>query len=132
MNDMTPQRRLTPEMSSFRALVLAFVRDYITEFEISPSQGEIINGVHGATRWRVRDAISALVKEGRLIKVRGYRGLRLPSAHEEALRVLQDQGYTIEEAPGRVTAPDGDSNQRPNSSLLPPAALTYPKRTKGG
>ena len=47
-------KRLSPEMACFRGLVLVFVREYLETYSISPSQGEIVNGVHGATRQRVR------------------------------------------------------------------------------
>lgn len=114
-------------MASFRGLVLAFVRDYIETYGLSPSYGEIAASIQGATRRRVRDAILSLVRDGKLIKVARQRGLRLPSAHDEAVRVLREQGYTVEEAKRLVAYPDG-----PDFTLLPPPALTYPKRRQEG
>ena len=100
--------RLCPEMASFRGLVLAFVRDYIERFGVSPSYGEIAAGVHGGTKDRARDAVRSLVRDQLLYKVPGPRGLRLPTEIEEARRILKDAG------------------EAPDFPLLPPAALTYP------
>ena len=116
-------------MASFRGLVLVFVTDYLNDFGLSPSQGEIVNGVAGATRQRVRMALKSLAKDGLLIKVPGHRGLRLPTAREAARRVLIEEGYTIDEAK-RLVAPPVKANTTPSLPGVPP--LIYPKRTKGG
>lgn len=110
------RKRLSPEMACFRGLVLAFVREYIKKYSISPSQGEIVNAIEGATKRKVRRALVSLDKEGLLIKKPGERGLVLPEARDAALRLLQEEGYQVHEPGG------------PEKPLLPPPALTYPKR----
>lgn len=117
------QRRLSPEMASFRALVLAFVREYIEAWSFSPSYGEI--AAHcGCSVGRVRDALQSLVREGKLNKVQGPRGLRLPTEHEAALKALIEAGYRVDEG-ARLVAP-GEARKSTHSPLLPPPELTYP------
>ena len=96
MTSSDEQRRLAPDMASFRLLVLAFVREYLEKWCYSPSQGEIANGLH-VTRDKVRDALDSLVDEGLLLRSPGPRGLSLPSLRDQALRLLRQQGWTIDE-----------------------------------
>jgi Mn-dependent DtxR family transcriptional regulator len=58
-----PPRRLSPEMASFRLLVLACVREYIEANHDSPSYGEIAAAL-GSNRTRVRKAVKQLAAEG--------------------------------------------------------------------
>lgn len=111
--------RLRPEMASFRLLVLGFVRDYLEHHRVSPSQGEIRNGLR-TTRTRVRDALRSLEKDGLIIRSPGKRGLSLPSLRDEAIRQLREMGFAVDEDIMRITRPGG-----PNSTLLPPASLDY-------
>ncbi|MEM6493679.1 MAG: hypothetical protein AAF650_04800, partial [Pseudomonadota bacterium] len=121
------QRRLSPEMASFRALVLAFVREYIEAWSLSPSYGEIAAHCE-CSIGRVRDALKALVREGKLIKVRGPRGLRLPTEHAAALKALIEAGYRVDESARIVThlVTQGEAGKSTHSPLLPPPELTYP------
>ena len=111
--------RLRPEMASFRLLVLGFVRDYLDRHRVSPSQGEIRNGLR-TTRTRVRDALRSLEKDGLIIRTPGKRGLSLPSLRDEAIRRLREMGFAVDEDIMQITRPRG-----PNSTLLPPASLDY-------
>jgi len=113
--------RLAPEMASFRLLVLAFVRDYIQTYSVSPSQNEIANAL-GTTRTRVRDALRSLVKDGLLLKVAGERGLKLPSMRDEAVRQLRELGWTVDPRASSI-APPGQV-----STLHGPPDLDYPDR----
>lgn len=88
--------RLTPEMASFRLLVLKFVRDYFAEHGASPSYGEIAAGLDSNHK-RVRKAVQRLARDGELIKVPGPRGLALPDKRAEAIRMLRDQGFIVDE-----------------------------------
>lgn len=101
--------RLSPEMASFRALVLAFVRDYLTRWGQSPSYGEIAAGTN-SNRTRVKRAVVSLERAGLLLRSPGTRGLALPDEIERARLTLERAGLLP------VT----------NPTLLPPAALDYP------
>jgi hypothetical protein len=109
--------RLSPEMASFRALVLDFVRGYIARWGQSPSYGEIAAGT-GSNPTRAKRAVRSLEKAGLLLRSPGTRGLSLPEEVERARRTLERAGLL----PGNLSVP------KPN--LLPPAALTYPARRK--
>lgn len=109
------EARLCPEMASFRALVLDFVRDYIARWGQSPSYGEIAAGL-ASNRTRVKRALRSLELAGLLLRTPGTRGLALPDDIERARLTLERAGLL---APGHglpVT----------NPTLLPPAALDYP------
>lgn len=82
-------------MASFRLLVLRFVRQYIADYGLSPSQGEIARALD-ATRTRVRDALKSLSADGLLLRTPGERGLRLPDEREAALQTLRALGYRVE------------------------------------
>lgn len=99
-----PSTRLSPEMASFRALVLRFVRDYFAAWGQSPSYGEIAAAL-GSNRTRVRRAVLSLARAGLILRTPGTRGLALPDEVERARRIL-----------ARVT----------NPALLPPPVLDYP------
>ena len=114
-HDETP--RLTPEMSSFRLLVLGFVRDYWTEHGGSPSYGEIASGLD-TYKGRVKWAVRSLVADGELLRTPGPRGLRLPSERDKAIQLLQDLGISIEP----VT----------NPTLPVPPELDYPRDAESG
>ena len=112
--------RLSAEMGSFRLLVLKFIRDYIEKYSVSPSQGEIRNGLD-TTRSRVRDALRSLEQDRLIHRRAGARGISLPSMRDEAIRLLRDLGYRVDEDLGTVSMPGS-----PQSTLLPPAELDYP------
>lgn len=95
MNDMP--LRLTAEMGSFRLLVLAFIREYIEKYSVSPSQGEIRNALH-TTRSRVRDALRSLEQDKLIHRRAGARGISLPSMREDAIRLLRDLGSRCDRA----------------------------------
>jgi DNA-binding MarR family transcriptional regulator len=122
-------------MVSFRALVFAFVRDYWARWGQSPSYGEIAAHL-ASSRTRVKQAVLALAKEGRIVRVPGPRGLRLPTEQEEALRKLAELGWRID--PDSETAVPPCSRSLPPqhhtsalSPLLPPPELTYPAHRDG-
>lgn len=117
VRDAEAARRLSPAMASFRALVLGFVRGYLTEWGQSPSYGEIAAGL-GSNRTRVKRAVVSLEKAGLLLRTPGTRGLALPDEIERAR-------LTLERA-GMLPAPPGPSVT--NRTLLPPPALDYPAR----
>lgn len=110
--DLVPSEppKLSPEMASFRALVLAFVQRYIGEWGQSPSYGEIAAGVQ-SNRTRVKRAVVSLERAGLLLRTAGTRGLALPDAVEQARLTLIRAGVL-----------DPVTNQ----TLLPPPALDYP------
>ncbi|WP_338445934.1 hypothetical protein V5F89_12365 [Pelagerythrobacter marensis] len=112
-------------MASFRLLVLAFVREYIETYSVSPSQGEIVNALD-TTRTRVRDALRSLAKDGLLLRSPGPRGLKLPSTRDEALRQLRELGWTIDPEGARVHGPPSETGGR-NSPLQDPIVLDYPE-----
>lgn len=104
--------RLSPEMVSFRALVLEFVAGYIARWGQSPSYGEIAAGTN-SNRTRVKRAVVSLERRGLLVRAGGVRGLSLPDEIERARQTLERAGLLP-----AVTKP----------TLLPPPALDYPAR----
>jgi SOS-response transcriptional repressor LexA len=87
--------RLSPAMASRKNQVLAFIRLYWRDHGVGPALSEMAAAV-GTSRARVQDAIRKLAKEGRVIWEPGVtRGVRPAESHEEALRVLQAQGWTV-------------------------------------
>lgn len=102
--------RLSPEMASFRALVLVFVTTYIQRWGQSPSYGEIAAGTQ-SNRTRVKRAVVSLEKAGLLVRSPGTRGLSLPDEIAQARLTLERAGLLP-----RVT----------NPTLLPGASLDYP------
>ncbi len=111
--------RLSPEMASFRALVLAFVTRYLSEWGQSPSYGEIAAGLD-SNRFRVKRAVVSLERAGLLIRGPSPRGLMLPDAITEAQRTLERAGLLPAAVPLRT-----------NQTLLPPAVLDYPAPIDG-
>lgn len=114
------QARLSPEMASFRALVLAFVRSYIAQWGQSPSYGEIAAGTN-SNRTRVKRALVSLERKGLLLRAGGVRGLSLPDDIDQALKTLERAGLlppsraAMGQISPRVTKP----------TLLPAPALDY-------
>lgn len=138
--------RLSPEMASFRALVLGFVRSYLTEWGQSPSYGEIAAGL-GSNRTRVKRAVVSLERAGLLLRTPGTRGLALPDEIERARQLLERAGLFDANRPSGPQArlgarsgsgaagnsrEDGGAEALPhngnvtNPTLLPPAVLDYP------
>jgi hypothetical protein len=115
------QTRLSPEMASFRALVLDFVRSYIARWGQSPSYGEIAAGTN-SNRTRVKRAIVSLERKGLLLRAGGVRGLSLPDDVEQALKTLERAGLLPSSSAAVGHA--GASVTKP--TLLPPPALDYP------
>jgi hypothetical protein len=118
MNGSRRAGQLTPEMASFRLLVLNFVRDYFAQHGGSPSYGEVAAGLHSNHK-RVRKAIQRLARDGALIKVPGPRGLALPDRRAEAIRLLREQGFVVDED---ILAVEGGVR---DWTLLPPPELDY-------
>ena len=117
---------LTPEMASLRLLVLDFVREYICRWGHSPSYGEIASGAN-THREGARRAVKSLVADRMLLRVAGPRGLSLPSQRDQAIELLRQQGYVVDEDIGRV-APPISARTGPlvaDTPLLPEAALDY-------
>lgn len=110
--------RLSPEMASFRALVLDFVKGYIGSWGQSPSYGEIAAAL-ASNRTRVKRAIISLERAGLLLRAPGSRGLTLPDEIERARLTLERAGMLGSGAP--VT----------NPTLLPPPVLDYPASIDG-
>jgi biotin operon repressor len=108
------QGRIRPEMASFRALVLEFVRDYLTRWGQSPSYGEVAAKL-GTNRTRVKRAVVSLERAGLVLRRPGTRGLSLPDEIARARQLLESAGLLP------VT----------NPTLLPPAALDYPAPLDG-
>lgn len=130
MNEVRPSTgepvRLRPEMASRRLIVLEFVRSYITQWNGSPSLGEIANGC-AISRTRARQLVARLVRDGKLLRKPGPRGLSLPERRDEALRRLRDLGWSIDSELNTITAasPHDSGDPCTNPTLLPPAALDY-------
>lgn len=92
MNDIP---RLSPTMASRKLQVLAFIRAYHARHGVGPSLSEIAAAVD-TNKSRVQDAIRKLEREGRVHREAGKaRGVRPAESHEEALRILQAEGWTI-------------------------------------
>lgn len=128
-NDATaPPDRLSPDMASFRLLVLGFVRDYIGRLGESPSYGEIAARLN-SNRTRVRRAVKSLAQDELLLRSPGARGLALPSTRDNAIRQLRELGFTVDTDFSSIRPPGGPVTNPP---LLPPAELTYPKRSTDG
>ena len=123
--DRTPDnadmpRRLSPEMASFRLLVLAFIREYLGRFGVGPSQGEIVAAM-ASNRSRVREALRSLTNSGLIIRAKGERGITLPTLQDEAIRQLRAQGWRVNEDMREVHAPGC-----PISALPGGVELDYP------
>ncbi|MEM6907191.1 MAG: hypothetical protein AAF494_00810 [Pseudomonadota bacterium] len=119
MNERGSHRsHLSPDMACFRALVLAFVRDYLAQWALSPSYGEIAAGLN-SNKNRVKQAVRSLAQDGLLVRVPGPRGLRMPGELEAARRVLREHGLAHEAE--RVAT----NRAGPDHTLLPPPALDY-------
>ena len=86
---------MRPEMSSRRNLVLAFVRDYIGTWRVSPSYGEIAAGL-GTNRTRIKEAVRSLVADGHLLRTPGPRGLALPGDEAAAIERLKALGWRVD------------------------------------
>ena len=117
---------LTPEMASLRLLVLDFVREYICRWGHSPSYGEIANGTN-THREGARRAVKSLVGDRMLLRVPGPRGLSLPSQRDQAIELLRQQGYVVDEDIGHVAPPISarTGSLVADTPLLPAAALDY-------
>lgn len=111
--------RLVPEMASFRLLVLAFVRQYITAHGASPSLGEIAAALR-SNRKRALKAVKALAGQGLLLRVPGPRGLALPEEQDAAAALLRNLGWRL--LPSGVTDPAGVTDR----GLPPVPVLDYP------
>jgi len=96
--------RLRPDMSSRRNLVLAFVRDYISQWKLSPSCGEIAEGV-GTSRTTVKRLVRSLVQDGHLLRIAGPRGLALPADEAAAVDRLIALGWRIDSQDRTVCGP---------------------------
>lgn len=120
--DADPQSlRLSPEMVSFRALVLAFVASYINSWGQSPSYGEIAAAT-GSNRTRVKRAVVSLERAGLLLRSPGTRGLALPDEIERARLTLERAGFV----PLSSAAVGQTKAAVTNPTLLPPPVLDYP------
>ena len=98
---------LSPTMVSRKLLALGFIKEYIGEHEVGPSYGEIAAGIGiGNNREGVRKLVLRLAEQGLIIKRPGHRGISLPGTRDEALRRLQDDGWTVCEISQRLTPPD--------------------------
>jgi len=87
--------RLSPAMASRKNQVLVFIRLYWRAHGVGPSLSEIAAAC-GTNRSRVQDAIRKLAKEGRVIREPGKaRGVRPAESHEEALQLLEAQGWAV-------------------------------------
>ncbi|MEO7467759.1 MAG: hypothetical protein ABIV36_12145 [Sphingobium limneticum] len=87
--------RLSPAMASRKNQVLVFIRLYWRAHGVGPSLSEIAAACD-TNRSRVQDAIRKLSKEGRVIRDPGKaRGVRPAESHEEALHLLEAQGWSV-------------------------------------
>ncbi|MDX3908882.1 MAG: hypothetical protein QHC67_03590 [Sphingobium sp.] len=92
MNELV---RLSPIMVSRKLQVLAFIQQYYLAHGVGPSLGEISAAV-SCGRTRAHAAVRQLHKEGRIHRTPGqHRGIRPISVREEAIRVLVDEGWTV-------------------------------------
>ena len=120
------QGRLSPEMASFRALVLVFVTSYIHTWGQSPSYGEIAAGTN-SNRTRVKRAVVSLERKGLLLRAGGVRGLSLPDEIAQARLTLERAGLL----PSGSAAVGRKEPPVTKPTLLPPAALDYPRPIDG-
>jgi len=93
-------RRLKPAMVALRLLVLDFIHDYIHQWRISPSLGEIAAAL-SIDRKQAHKAVLSLASTGLVLKGPGARGLALPDQRDEAVRLLRSLGWSIDDA-GRL------------------------------
>lgn len=115
--------RLAPEMASFRALVLDFVRCYLTRWGQSPSYGEIAAGLD-SNRTRVKRAVVSLEREGLLLRRKGTRGLALPDEIARARQLLERAGV-LPASGSKVVGQQGTPVTNPTLPGIP--ALDYPR-----
>jgi len=118
-------------MVSLRLQVLDFVHDYIGEWRVSPSLGEIAAAV-SSNRVRVLRAVDNLAASGLLVKRPGARGLALPNQCDEAVRLLEDMGMRVDDPRNLARAASPHRARRvTNRQLLTMPPLDYiqtPKR----
>lgn len=100
--DQDRELRLSPEIASRRLLVLKFVLEYLDQWGESPSLGEIAAGLR-ISRMAAMRAVNALVKRRLLLRRGRRRGLMRPGQREEAVRVLREHGYVVDEDVMTVT-----------------------------
>jgi len=117
--------RLMPAMASRKLLVLAFVREYIARWQGSPSYGEIAAGV-GISRSRAKQLVDSLVRQRKLLRRPGTRGITLPARERDTIRALREHGWTVDEAAGFALAPGCT-----NPALSTPPVLSYLAPGKG-
>lgn len=87
--------RLSPEMASRKLQVLAFVRLFHAQHGVGPSLSEMAAAI-GTNRARVQGAVRKLAREGRIHYQPGVpRGIRPAESHEEALVLLQSEGWVV-------------------------------------
>ncbi|NWK96530.1 hypothetical protein DM806_12835 [Sphingobium lactosutens] len=97
--------RLAPEMASRKLQVLDFIRQFYAHHGVGPSLSEIAAAV-GTNRSRVQDAIRKLAREGRIHRVPSQtRGIRPAETQEEALRLLQNEGWEVNRGRLQLVAP---------------------------
>ncbi|EPR09890.1 hypothetical protein M527_07130 [Sphingobium indicum IP26] len=128
--------RLSPVMASRKLQVLSFIRRFYHEHGVGPSLSEIAAAL-GTNRSRVQDAIRKLAREGRLHRVPGQtRGVRPAETREEALRLLQTEGWTVNPDRLELVHPNAlpllDIEEIvTNSSLPPDPASAHDGRQQG-
>lgn len=93
-------RQLKPTMASLRLLVLRFIQDYIAQFHVGPSLGEI-GAAFSIDRSQARKAVLLLAGDGLVLKAPGTRGLALPEQRDQAVRLLRSLGWSVDDA-GRM------------------------------
>ncbi len=113
--------RLSPVMVSRKLQVLAFIHRFYGAHGVGPSLGEIAAAVQ-SNRTRAQAAVRQLAKEGRIHRQPGKaRGIRPISVREEAMRVLQAEGWTV------LQLEEGGTNA---SLSLPPELDHLPDASK--
>lgn len=112
--------RLTPVMTNRKLQVLDFIEAFWALHRKGPSLNEIANAC-GTNKTRAREAVMKLEREGRIHRMAGVeRGIRPVGAIEEAIRLLREGGFVVDEDIMTVSAPVLDMGGVTNTALLQP------------
>jgi hypothetical protein len=123
-------RRLRPTMVAVRLLVLDFIHDYIAQWRMSPSLGEIAAAT-SIDRKHAHKAVLSLSASGLVLKGPGARGIALPEQRDEAIRLLKSLGWNVDDA-GRLATNRPLMEGPAIDYILPPLGIDGMGRRHGG
>lgn len=119
--------RLSPTMVSRKLQALAFVRSYIADYGVGPSQGEIREalGADLVSAKYMRQIVRRLEQAGDIVRGGPRRGIILPERREAVIREARAMGlYVVDDS--AVT------DRPPNRGVPSVAVLDYNPPTNAG